>query len=674
MSAADDNNNSNNNMKMKKKSSSGVDALLTAHGKNLDVGQGLSIRLIKGPSITENPDPVDPKAPSQQFPILAKFPVSVVKPDFSNTASNNNKKRLYQQDVPKAVDDSEEEGGEEGADGGEINQPKKRWKSRRKEIPQRQWILQDEVEFLETMLARRERQAQDGTAASGSGGGGSSSSSSSKNKKLSTRYEGEPEQNTSHYMILRVPRDDDIVSNHEDLLQDGRCLQACLVPTNAMVAFAQPDARKTFTLSQAERVIEDQRHGVQTLHHLHDEGRGDNGNGSGEPQTLQQLLGRRRGKGGNQKPFDAKSRLLQKFEKIEASKNPSAEVDDGDDVMADVAYRNRKGAGTARKELLETVSNVKVSDEGVLGGANDALFGGRQRFGQYKSDDTNSNNNNANNKRGMEESSTQERGADGAAMADDFYSRDVEAEYKAMDFDANELFDDDSVDHGEKDVDEDNDGMANLDDDDEDDDDESDDEDDGAIGGAAGLASAQGFKKLLEEAVRGKMAAANEDAQQPNGASGTDKGGVAANGQQTGKKNMDKNGDRNSHQSKLASILTGGRSTKTTHGETRPMDVDTPTSTPSSVAAPRRMDTADVGSNIGPDGLRILTREAVRREIWLNHGSIEAKRLMKIFGVKKKLAERKTEFNGIVRELCTIEQDAVKGAMLVLKPHWAHME
>mmetsp|Transcript_9023 Transcript_9023/g.18134 ORF Transcript_9023/g.18134 Transcript_9023/m.18134 type:complete len:632 (-) Transcript_9023:49-1944(-) len=625
----------NGNTKMKKKAFSGVDALLTTHGKSLAVGQGLSIRLIKGPSVTENPDPVDPKAPVQQFPILAKFPVSVVKPDF---LSSN--KRLYQQDVPKAVDDSDEEVAD--TDG----QPKKRWKSRRKEVPQRQWILQEEVEFFETMLARRERQPQDvGT-----------STSSSKNKKLSTRYEGEPEQNSSHYIVLRVPRDDAVVSN-EEVLQDGRCLQACLVPTNAMVAFAQPDARKTFSLSQAERVIEDQRNGVQTMHHLHDEGK------NGEPQTLQQLLGRRRGKA-DQKPVDAKSRLLQKFQKLEASKNPSTEVDDGDDVMADVAYRNRKGAGMARKELLETVGDAKVSDEGVLGGANDSMFGGRQRFGQFKADDTNRNDNN--NRRGGDDSAPQERGADGAAMADDFYSRDVEAEYKAMDFDANELFDDDSVDHGEKDVDEDNEGMVNLDDDDEDDDDESDEEEDAAVGGAAGLASAQGFKKLLEEAVRGK-APANEEAQPTSAA---DKGS-AANG--SGKKNIRKTENRNSHQSKLASILTGGRTAKTAKEEAHPMEVDTPEAAAAAVPAPRPMDPAAVGNDIGPDGLRILTQDSVRREIWLNHGSIEAKRLMKIFGVKKKLAERKTKFNGIVRELCTIEQDAVKGTMLVLKPHWSHM-
>ena len=361
--SANNNNNDNNNNKAKKKTI-GVDTLLTRHGKTLAAGQGLSIRLIKGPAPQENPDPVDSKAPKETFPILAKFPVSVVRPDFSTQPY-----RLYQQDVPKAVEDSDEEAmGEE---------PKKRWKSRKKEVPQRQWILQQEVEFFETMLAKREKVSEGDGADDGAAG---MSTSSSKNKKLSSRYEGTPEQNTSQYIVLRLPPPDAVAVNRQ-VLADGRCLQVCPVPANAMVAFAQPDARKTFSLTQAERVIEDQRNSVQTLHHLHDS------KAAAEPTTIQEMLKNKRGKSAADKPKNAKSRLLNKFGKMEAAKNPNAQVDEGDDVMADVAYRNRKGAGSARKELLESVGDgLKVSDEGVLGGANDELFGGRQRFGQFKGD------------------------------------------------------------------------------------------------------------------------------------------------------------------------------------------------------------------------------------------------------------------------------------------------
>ena len=146
------------------------------------------------------------------------------------------------------------------------------------------------------------------------------------------------------------------------------------------------------------------------MHHLHEE---EEKNTANAP-TLQQFLARRRGgASADKKPHDSKSRLLSKFKKLEAAKHPEGEVDDGDDVMADVAYRNRKGAGTARKELLETVGDqVKVSDEGVLGGANDAEFGGRQRFGQYKADP-----NEANKQQGKQGGDSggapQERGADG---------------------------------------------------------------------------------------------------------------------------------------------------------------------------------------------------------------------------------------------------------------------
>ena len=385
----------------------GVDTLLTTHGKALEAGQGLSIRLIKGPNPTSNPDPVDPKAPHQTFPLLAKFPVSVVKPDFVSK-----RLRFYQQDVPKAVEDSDEEA-EQEADG---NAPKRRWKSRRNnQAPARQWILQPEVEFLETMLARREKP---GEGDKNNNNEDEIAPKKKKHKPLSTRYEGEPEVNTSHYLVLRRLPADATVLNPDTVLPGGRCLQACLVPANAMVAFAQPDARKTFTLSQAERVIQDQRHGVvQTLHHLHDEDEK-----AAEATTLQEFLGRRRGTAAANKPKDAKGRLWSKFQKMDAN-TAGGEVDDGDDVMADVAYRNRKGAGSARKELLETVGDaVKVSDEGVIGGANDAEFGGRQRFGQYKSD-PNNNNNDKNARNAESQSAPQERGADGGKYQTDAYMK-----------------------------------------------------------------------------------------------------------------------------------------------------------------------------------------------------------------------------------------------------------
>ena len=79
-----------------------MDILLQRHGKHLQTGQQISFRLVKGPSINRDgvPDPVNPSAPTQCFPLVAKFPESVVKPNFDTKIWQE--ARLYQQDVPKA--------------------------------------------------------------------------------------------------------------------------------------------------------------------------------------------------------------------------------------------------------------------------------------------------------------------------------------------------------------------------------------------------------------------------------------------------------------------------------------------------------------------------------------------------------------------------------------------
>ena len=70
------------------------------------------------------------------------------------------------------------------------------------------------------------------------------------------------------------------------------------------------------------------------------------------------------------------------------------------------------------------------------------------------------------------------------------------------------------------------------------------------------------------------------------------------------------------------------------------------------------------------DGKRLITLDAVRREIWLNNGAITSKRLTKKFDVTKKNPERQALFKTIVMELCTIKKDA-DGNKLVLKQHYA---
>jgi hypothetical protein len=85
-----------------KQSRQGIDILLQKKGKSLQTGQKISFQLVKGPSINREaiPDPVNPAAPKEYFPLIAKFPESVVRPDFSKAPWTD--ARLYQQDVPKA--------------------------------------------------------------------------------------------------------------------------------------------------------------------------------------------------------------------------------------------------------------------------------------------------------------------------------------------------------------------------------------------------------------------------------------------------------------------------------------------------------------------------------------------------------------------------------------------
>jgi len=87
---------------------------------------------------------------------------------------------------------------------------------------------------------------------------------------------------------------------------------------------------------------------------------------------------------------------------------------------------------------------------------------------------------------------------------------------------------------------------------------------------------------------------------------------------------------------------------------------------------PKKADASAI--QVDENGLRIITLEAVRNEIWLNHGSIALKRLVKIFDIKKKFgAERQDKFRVLIKELCTMKTDPVLGTVLVLKQHYANM-
>jgi hypothetical protein len=540
---------------------------------------------------------------------VAKFPESVVKPEF--TLDPWNQGRLYQQDIPKPTDDSDEEVTEA---------PKRRWKYRRHDTVKRQWILQEQVDFLETMVARREKKVVDGN-------------------KISSRYEGVPEHNASRYCLFMpttATNGNGNANANANAASTTDTLQVCLLPSeNSVVNFAQPASRQTLTLNQAEQAIEDKIAGIRVVRPTSAE--------NGQPVMLRIPRA---------KPAGAMSRLLNKLTAKSKQSAAGGDEEEGDDVMADLAFRKGKsGKSSARKELLTDLGDgVKVSDDGVLGGTNDAAYGGRQRFGQFQSDKGTD----KSNKEGEEDGATRtERGGDGAAMQDDFYQRDVQAEYEELDYDANEQFDDDDVDLGETDVVIDSGGYG---DDDEGDEFEEFDLDDEVVAGAAGLASVAGFKLMLAKA-RGEVQVQPTAEEAAAAAAENEKDGDSKRaGSPSGTSKKEKDGDH------MAKIMAAAEKSAQAAKEKATQQ------------KAQKAATAASQVQVDENGLRIITLEAVRREIWLHHGSIPIKRLMKIFEVKTKWGpERQNKFREVVKELCIMKTDPIDGRMLVLKQHYSNM-
>ena len=716
-------------------SAKGVDTLLTIRGRPLAVGASARFQLIKGPSATEaSGDPADSTAPLEKFPLIAKFGESVVRPTFTKEPWHS--ARLYQQEIPKPVDDSDEDNDEGGEGGGANPVRKKRWRYGGGDTAApRQWILQENVDFLQTMIDRKEQQQQQ-QKSNGGGAMGDENRNNCSGNTLSTRYEGIPEHNTSLFALVRL--------HPSTTSPQDATLQVCLLPSdrNCTINFAQPASRKTYSLTEAEHVISDQRMGlVKTLHHMDPTGSaaapgssGGNGghaaggegdlngthaspgagDGSGDaaaspppPKPRPNILALRK-----KAAQSSKGRLLNRLQAKSKLSSAENEEEDGDDVMGDVTFRARKGGGgTARKELLQTMSGegITVSDEGVLGGSNDAMFGGRQRFAQLaagangnddaKRDrgdadgaDAGADAEGAGNDGALAQRQGQERGADGAAMDDDFYQRDVQAEYEELDYDANEQFDDDDVDLGEGEVVVENTDGLDVSDELDEELEEEDEEDDGNQG-AVGLASLAGFQALLAKA-RGETPPDAPAEGEPGATSEASTRAAQRDAwkQQQQMRNKKKSVDHMSkimaaaEKSRLAAEQRQQRGSNNEDGmagdaaAAMEEDNDNP-------AAQQAGDAANATSNSnrmgGPGGsgesplvdargLRIISLEAVRREIWLNYGSIPMKRLMKIFDVKKKSPqERQDQFRDILKELCTMKSDPINGRMLVLKQHYA---
>jgi hypothetical protein len=531
---------------------------------------------------------------------------------------------LYQQDIPKAEEDSDEEGATLAT-----NQPKKRWRARNPKEVGRQWVLQEQVEFLETMMAKRQKRA-DATS-----GNDIEDHNTSSHNDTSSRYEGVAEHNQSQYILLETPSlNDPAMQIENDDGDDVPHVQVTMLPVNATVNFSQPRATHTLSMSEAESAIEKQRGGV-TRFMMH-------GQAPTENRTRSRLLNK----------FNPEKDVIDPKTGKKKSKRQrllDGDLEDEDDVMGDLAFRNRKGSAKARKELLSSFGDdgMKVDADGVLGGANDGMFGTRgQKFGRFQADQSGDDNQvqGADDDKGAPSGAT--TGNDGLAMADDFYKRDVQAEYEELDYDANEQFDDDDVDVGETEV-----MIEDSAFDDVENEEDIDDELGGErLTGAEGLASLAGFRLLLAKA-RGEITP--EQAQE-----------MAAKNKQLAQEadkreaESDKNADADSGDY-VAKIIQSAESAR--------IKAESKQTPAEAIAAKPKF----TGKEVDENGQRLITTEAVHREIWLNDGKIPMKRLMKIFDVKKKSSQdRQVRFKDAVRELCTMENDPVSGRMLVLKQHY----
>jgi len=624
----------------------GIDNLLTTQGRGLKSGEEIRFVLVKGPSSfrTLAHDPVNPKAPKEAFPLVAKFSESVVTPEF--TASPWNTARLYQRDVPKPEEDSDDEANKSGGSPSQPAQPKKRWRARKQKETKRQWVLQEEVEFLESMMSKR-KEAADG----GKGGGAEN------NKETSSMYEGMPERNSSQFVLL------------EANTQKGNNIQVTILPVpHATIAFSRPKLIKSLTMSEAEQAIDDQRNKTSRFM-MHDQQRIFQGQAPIH-RSRSRLLGKLMSAGDDDNDNDIKI-----GKKKSGGKRKRLLDDDGgdeDDVMGDLTFRSKssKGSAKSRQELLNSFGNdMRVDADGVMGGANDAIFGQRgQKFGHFavgkdgKKDDA-----------AAGGGSNKAAGNAGNAMADDFYQRDVQAEYEELDYDANEQFDDDDVDVGETDVVMGDSHFSGIDEDD--DDDLEDDVHGERPTGAEGLASIAGFRLMLakargeitpeqlaELADKNKRQAEEEDKILAENDKKKE-GGDSASGDHLAKIMEAAEKARLEAERRLAGAGAAAANNDDGLGDNAANGGANPNPIPAPVPTTMKVD---------ENGQRLVTLEAVRHEIWLTRGRISMKRLTKIFNVKKKSdQERQSKFKEVVRELCTIEKDPIGGRTLVLKQHYS---
>ena len=417
---------------------------------------------------------------------------------------------------------------------------------------------------------------------------------------VSSRYEGLSEHNLSHYVLLGASADNNI--------------NVTMLPTpHAVQSFAQPARVQTMSMTEAEQAIADQR-----------------------SHMTRYMLHQRAAPGEASAPSNTKSRLLGKLKAL-TSKSGNAD-DDGDDIMGDVKFATRKGGGSrARSELLSSMADgIAMDADGVMGGANDAEFGGKRRFMKnFQGQKANTV------KSGAGATSTSN---DGNAMADDFYQRDVKAEYEELDYDPSQQFDNDDVDLGEGEMNMMDGGFAeDLEEDDDIDEDEEDEEDEEK---KAGLATVKGLKDMLAKA-RGETPADKQEGEKKD----EDENGGPSSPASALEKKEAGDGSNNNNNNNLAQVVAAREA--------------------ENAAAPE-IKKGPIAVQLDEKGQRILTMEGVRYEIFLHNKSISMKKLMKLYNIKKKTEkERIKQFQAIIKELCNMHKDPVQGNMLALKQHYS---
>jgi len=614
----------------------GVDTLLTTHGKRLKSGEETRFVLVKGPSSsrTLTKDPTHGKAPMEAFPLVAKFSESVVSPDFGNAPWNT--ARLYQREMPKAEDDSDDEAAASAKQGAQ--QARKRWRARNQKDARWEWVLQEKEEFIQDVKKARQEAAGRGASIA--------------KDDTSSMYEGMPERNESQFILLEANS------------QRDNNIQVTVLPTpHGTISFSQPKAVKTLSMSEAEAAIDDQRNKVSRFM-MHDQKPMFDAQAPTN-QSRSRLMGKLMAATEDDNDVDAKAG--KKSTGVKRKRFSYGRDDDEDDIMGDLGYRNRsnRGSAKARQELLDSFGDgMRVDADGVLGGGNDSIFGQRgQKFGTF-----------AVGKDGSNEGasagggSNKPAGNDGNAMADDFYQRDVAAEYEELDYDANEQFDDDDVNVGETAGVT---GDSNFGGFEEDEDDEMEDDVQGERStGAEGLASLAGLN-LLNKKTRGDITAEQL-------AELVDKNKWQAEEEDKRLAESDRQKeDRDSGGDHLAKIMEGAEKAR--------LEAESKAAAASAAAAgnnDRSGDNGAVGETkqsetsktmklVDENGKRIISLDAVQHEIWLTGGTIPLKRLMKIFDVKRKSSQdRKDKFRRVVFELCRIEDDPIGGRMVLLKQHY----